>query len=150
MKAIYTELARAGIRPTASRFSILKLFREHPDAHFSVEQIYRMLSGGPEPVSLASTYRTLSAFIESGLVTSATLGDSRVVYELNHGRPHHHLVCRRCGDICDLHDDDLTTQFEHVASRHRYTCHAAALVISGTCPACQAKGGDFRSQHGMR
>ncbi|AXK67741.1 MULTISPECIES: Fur family transcriptional regulator [Burkholderia] len=141
MKAIYMELARVGIRPTVSRFSVLKLFREHPATHFTVEQIYRMLSGGPEPFSLASTYRTLATFIDSGLITSASLGDSRVVYELNHGKRHHHLVCRRCAAICDLVEDELDRQFERVASGHRFKYQTASLVITGVCSDCQAKGG---------
>ncbi|PFH20554.1 MULTISPECIES: Fur family transcriptional regulator [Burkholderia] len=141
MKAIYTELARVRIRPTVSRFNVLMLFRTHPTTHFTVEQIYRMLSGGPEPFSLASTYRTLSTFLESGLITSASLGDSRVVYELNHGKPHHHLVCRRCAAICDLVEDELDQQFARVASGHRFKYQAASLVITGVCSDCQAKGG---------
>ncbi|WP_174984083.1 Fur family transcriptional regulator [Burkholderia lata] len=140
MKAIYTELARVGIRPTASRFSVLKLFRDNPAAHFSVEQIYRMLSGGPEPFSLASTYRALATFAESGLVTSASLGNAGVVYELNRGRHHHHLVCRRCTAICDIYEDALTSQLEHIASHNHYRYEEASIVITGTCSACQAKG----------
>ncbi|MCA8097536.1 Fur family transcriptional regulator [Burkholderia contaminans] len=140
MKAIYSELARAGIRPTVSRFSVLMLLRDNPTTHFTVEQIYRMLSNGPEPFSLASTYRTLATFLESGLVTSASLGDSRIVYELNRGKDHHHLVCRHCGAICDLYEDELNQLFERVASGHRFKFHAASLVIDGVCPGCQAKG----------
>ncbi|WP_082722258.1 transcriptional repressor [Burkholderia mayonis] len=82
----------------------------------------------------------MSTFLERGLVTSASLGDSRVVYELNRGKDHHHLVCRKCGALCDLYEDELNEQFERIASGRRFKFHAASLVIAGVCPECQAKG----------
>lgn len=138
MSTVYADLSRAGIRATPSRVAVLAMFREHPLEHFSADQIYRRLSVGAEPISLASVYRSLAHLVEAGLVASGMLGESRVVYELNRGDPHYHLVCHRCGAIRDIHDATLAGACRSIASAHRFADVCASVVISGQCPDCQS------------
>ncbi|PXW13593.1 Fe2+ or Zn2+ uptake regulation protein [Paraburkholderia caballeronis] len=138
MRTLYAELSRAGIRATASRIAVLKLFRDHPVEHFSADQIYRRLTHDEEPLSLASVYRILSQLLGAGLITCASLGDSRVVYELNRGEPHYHLVCNHCGAIHNVTDTTLNLAYQSIAAQHQFVYASASVVVFGACPDCQA------------
>ncbi|MBP0590553.1 transcriptional repressor [Paraburkholderia sp. LEh10] len=137
MIAIYSELKTAGLRPTSSRAAVLKLFHEFPNEHFTADQVYRKLSRETEPCSLASVYRALAQLHEVDLITNATLGDARIVYELNRGQRHYHLFCNRCGRIEDAYDPGLEQQQEKIAADHRFHYVSSNLVIFGRCAACE-------------
>jgi Fur family transcriptional regulator, ferric uptake regulator len=136
MIAIYGALKTAGLRPTSSRVAVLKLFHEFPHEHFAADQVFRKLSNDSEPCSLASVYRALSQLHDADLITSASLGDARIVYELNRGQRHYHLVCNRCGRIQDAYDPGLEQQQARIAADHRFQFGSANLVIFGRCAEC--------------
>jgi Fur family ferric uptake transcriptional regulator len=136
MIAIYAALKAAGLRPTASRAAVYRLFHELPNEHFTADQVYRKLTREPEPCSLASVYRALAHLHDADLITSASLGDARVVYEFNRGQRHYHLVCNRCGRIQDAYDPTLEQQQAKIAADHRFQFASASLVIFGRCEAC--------------
>ena len=51
----------------------------------------------PEAIAIKTTvYRTLELLSESGMVAITDLGSGRLEYELA-DRPHHHLICEKCG-----------------------------------------------------
>jgi Fur family ferric uptake transcriptional regulator len=137
MIAIYAALKAAGLRPTTSRASVLRLFHELPHEHFTADQVYRKLSREPEPCSLASVYRALSQLHEADLISSATLGDARIIYELNRGQRHYHLVCNRCGRIQDAYDPGLEQQQAKIAADQHFHYVTSSLVIFGRCEACE-------------
>jgi Fur family transcriptional regulator, ferric uptake regulator len=98
--------------------------------------VFRKLSNDSEPCSLASVYRALSQLHDADLITSASLGDARIVYELNRGQRHYHLVCNRCGRIQDAYDPGLEQQQARIAADHRFQFGSANLVIFGRCAEC--------------
>jgi Fur family transcriptional regulator, ferric uptake regulator len=136
MIAIYGALKMVGLRPTSSRVAVLRLFHEFPNEHFGADQVFRKLSNDTEPCSLASVYRALSQLHEADLITSASLGDARIVYELNRGARHYHLVCNRCGRIQDAYDPGLEQQQIRIAADHNFQFTGANLVIFGRCADC--------------
>ena len=137
MRTVYAELSRAGIRATPNRVAVLTLFRDNPVEHFSADQIYRRLAADTESFSLASVYRTLSHLLEMGLIKSALLGDSRVIYELNRGKPHYHLVCNRCGTIRDAYDATIEAAYRSMAAEHQFAYASASAIVYGECPDCE-------------
>jgi len=137
MIAIYAALKTAGLRPTSSRAAVLRLFHELPHEHFTADQVYRKLSREPEPCSLASVYRALAQLNEAHLISSASLGDARVVYEFNRGERHYHLVCNRCGRIQDAYDPGLEQQQAKIAADHHFHYASSSLVIFGRCEDCE-------------
>jgi Fur family ferric uptake transcriptional regulator len=137
MIAIYAALKTAGLRPTSSRAAVLKLFHAFPNEHFTADQVYRKLSHEAEPCSLASVYRALAQLHEADLITNASLGDARIVYELNRGQRHYHLVCNRCGRIQDAYDPGLEQQQAKIAADHQFHYANSNLVIFGRCADCE-------------
>jgi Fur family transcriptional regulator, ferric uptake regulator len=139
MTTVYAQLSQAGIRATPHRVAILALFRDNPTEHFSADQIYRRLASDTGSLSLASVYRSLSYLLDAGLITNATLGNSRVVYELDRGEPHYHLVCNRCGAVRDAYDPSLQAACQAIAAQHDFHYTGASVVVTGECDQCRAK-----------
>lgn len=140
MRAIYTELKRVQMRPTSSRVVVLKLFHEFPTEHMTADQVFKRVPQGIEQCSLASVYRALGGLVEAGLLTSTSLGEQRVVYELGHG-PHSHLVCETCGSIHDIHDAEMDTSNAAIATNHGFRYSSSSLVVFGQCQSCALKNG---------
>ncbi|WP_144153274.1 Fur family transcriptional regulator [Paraburkholderia sp. BCC1885] len=139
MTTVHAELSQAGIRATPNRVAVLTLFRDHPHEHFSADQIYRRLAANTGSLSLASVYRSLTYLLDAALITSASLGNSRVIYELNRGEPHYHLVCNRCGVVRDAYDSTLKAACQSIAVEQDFTYAAASVVIFGECSDCRQK-----------
>jgi Fur family ferric uptake transcriptional regulator len=137
MTTVYAELSQAGIRATPHRVAVLALFRDNPVEHFSADQIYRRLAVDTGSLSLASVYRSLAYLLDAGLITSASLGNARVVYELNRGEPHYHLVCNRCSAVQDAYDPALKAACETISAEHDFHYAAASVVVFGKCSACR-------------
>lgn len=136
MIPIYAALKAAGLRPTSSRMAVLKLFHDLPDQHFFADQVYRRLADQEEPCSLASVYRALNQLHEADLILSASLGETRVVYEMNRGQRHNHLVCDRCGRIQDAYDLNLERRLAEMAASLDFHYASSNLVIFGNCAEC--------------
>ncbi|WP_321876449.1 Fur family transcriptional regulator [Paraburkholderia bannensis] len=138
MRAIYADLKRARMRPTSSRVAVLQLFHEFPTEHMTADQVFRRVPPDTEQCSLASVYRALAQLLEAGLITNAWIGEQRVVYELNRGTRHSHLVCNDCGTIRDIDDSELEMQHATIAAAREFSYTSASLVIFGRCAQCEA------------
>lgn len=138
MRALYSDLKRARLRPTAGRVAILKVFHDYPGEHLSVDQVYRRVAEADDAVqcSLASVYRALPQLLDAGLITSAWIGEQRVVYELQRGAPHAHLVCNGCAAVHDLHEPALESQHAALALAQGFRYAQASLVVFGRCASC--------------
>ena len=62
------DLKSAGLKVTLPRLKILEVLEKSPNHHLSAEDIYRVLIDQHEEVGVATIYRVLSQFEESGIV----------------------------------------------------------------------------------
>ncbi|MFM0740431.1 Fur family transcriptional regulator [Paraburkholderia xenovorans] len=136
----HTILERVGLRPTYPRILALDFFRANPHDHFSAEQIYRLLNGDERNISLATVYRLLAQLVDVTLLSSAVFGESRMVYELNKGKPHDHIVCTECGQIEEFFDPEIEARQKAIAETHDFALTARQFVLFGVCPACRKAG----------
>jgi len=98
-------LRQNGLKLTHQRLEILKEVARssnHPDA----ETIYRGVRERLPTVSLDTIYRTLWLLLDLGLVNALGPSRERVRFDAN-TQPHHHFVCRQCGEIHDFYSPEL-------------------------------------------
>jgi len=91
---------KAGLKRTPQRLEIyreLLLSQDHPTA----EALHRRLREKLPSVSLDTVYRTLATLVDHGLINRVETKESLARFEVA-GLPHHHLICRRCGQIMDF------------------------------------------------
>lgn len=98
---IKKKLAAAGIRLTPQRLAIADFLDGNTD-HPSAESIFRAVKKQYPTMSLATVYNTLDALKRIDGVRELTIDDSRRRFDPNTGE-HHHLLCRSCGKIVDIH-----------------------------------------------
>ena len=145
MAAAVSHLRSAGERVTPARYAVLRVIdaADLADEHLTAEQIGARVADAEPSVHRATVYRTLTALVDTGVLSHVHLGGSATVYHLvemtdsvEQGHVHAHVQCQVCGRVFDVAPE----LFEGVAVSLRSelgfvldTGHAALL---GTCPDC--------------
>ncbi len=71
------------------------------DGHPSPEEVYARVKRKIPAISLATVYKNIHLFVESGVLREVSLHHGSRRVEMNE-REHHHLVCSRCKTISDI------------------------------------------------
>lgn len=104
--------------------------------HLTADEVHaRAVDRLPE-ISRATVYNTLGEMVMLGEVIEVSTDRRAKRYDPNAHRPHHHLVCARCGTIRDVHPlgdplADLPT-----TERFGFAISDVEVTYRGTCPNC--------------
>ena len=131
------DLKSAGLKVTLPRLKILEVLENSPNHHLSVEDIYRVLIKHHEEVGIATIYRVLSQFEESGIVHKLNFENNQAVYELCGVDHHDHLVCVKCDTIIEFQDDVIEQHQLQIAKKHGFELTDHSLYLYGLCKYCQ-------------
>ena len=131
------DLKSAGLKVTLPRLKILEVLENSPNHHLSVEDIYRQLIEHHEEVGIATIYRVLSQFEESGIVHKLNFENNQAVYELCGVDHHDYLVCVKCDTIIEFQDDVIEQHQLQIAKKHGFELTDHSLYLYGLCKDCQ-------------
>ncbi|MDC1016288.1 ferric iron uptake transcriptional regulator [Candidatus Thioglobus sp.] len=130
------DLKSAGLKVTLPRLKILEVLESSPSHHLSAEDIYRVLIEQHEEVGVATIYRVLSQFEESGIVHKLNFENNQAVYELCGADHHDHLVCVKCNKIIEFQDDVIEKHQIQIADKHGFELTDHSLYLYGLCKDC--------------
>ncbi len=103
----------------------------------SPQELFQSLLKGKRKIGLTSIYRSLDLFESLGIVFK-TVNGSIVKYKLceleNH---HHHIVCRKCGDVVEFEFCDISDWSAKVTESTGYQVTDHQVNFYGLCKACQ-------------
>ena len=106
--------------------------------HPSPEDVYDRARKSIPSISLATVYKNIRTFLESGLLQEVSLHHGSLRVDANRD-PHHHLVCTRCRSITDLHQSGLAPlQFRQKLPRGFKVLRVSVDVL-GVCAACSVR-----------
>jgi Fe2+ or Zn2+ uptake regulation protein len=131
-----TRLFRAhGRKVTAQRQCIFRVLQgdvTHPTA----ESVHAAARTQMETISLKTVYQTLNELAALGEIAALDLGTGTTRFDPNVEGLHHHLVCRQCGKVRDLHADfsDVTVP---AGAEEGYEVNGAEVVFRGRCAECR-------------
>jgi Fe2+ or Zn2+ uptake regulation protein len=113
-------------------FEVLDAAEGHP----TVEQVYEVVVSEMPAISVKTVYQTVHELEALGEISLLDLGLGSFRIDKNvTGEPHHHLVCRRCGEVRDLAvafaDLDLDP-----ADAQGFVVGPPEIVFRGLCPSC--------------
>ena len=95
-----------GWRVSAQRRAVVDVFTgDH--VHLTADEILRQARQELPEISRATVYNTLADLVEMGELLVVSAGDGPKRYDPNVARPHHHLICTRCGELKDVIPDGL-------------------------------------------
>ncbi|MCS5592102.1 MAG: ferric iron uptake transcriptional regulator [Gammaproteobacteria bacterium] len=131
------DLKSAGLKVTLPRLKILEVLEKSPNHHLSAEDIYRALIEQNEEVGVATIYRVLTQFEESGIINKLNFENNLSVYELSNVEHHDHLVCVKCNEIIEFQDDVIESHQLQIAKQHGFQLTDHSLYLYGLCRRCQ-------------
>lgn len=126
-------LKNAGLKSTLPRLNILHLFESGKERHMSAEDVYRLLLSSGNDVGLATVYRVLTQFEQSGLLVRHNFEGGKSVFELNQGSHHDHIVCLQCGHVEEFFDPAIEAHQEKAAAERGFLIRDHALYIYADC-----------------
>ena len=99
--------------------------------HPNVDELYNRVSEIDPKISIATVYRTVKLFEESGILTKHEFKGSKARYEeLNEGH-HDHLIDVKTGEIIEFVDEEIEKLQQKVADKYGYTLVDHKLELYG-------------------
>jgi Fur family peroxide stress response transcriptional regulator len=87
-------------------------------------------------ISLATVYKNIRLFLDSGILREVSLHHGSLRVEMN-SRPHHHLVCTQCKSISDIDESELGLLSERRKLSDGFLMERYSIDVLGICVACQ-------------
>ena len=106
-----------GVKLTDQRRIIAKVMSESTD-HPDVDELYNRVSKIDSKISIATVYRTVKLFEESGILMKHDFKDGKARYELNDD--HNHLIDIKSGNIIEFTDEEIEKIQKRIAEKHGY------------------------------
>jgi Fur family ferric uptake transcriptional regulator len=131
-------LRSAGQKVTPQRMLILTALR-HSHGHVSASEILAQVRATYPFVDASTVYRTLAAGKELRLVSETNLGSGDNLFEWIGTEPHHHLICRSCGQVGVLDEKHISTLAGALAEETGFEADLDHLALFGTCRTCREK-----------
>ena len=121
-----------GVKLTEQRKIIARIISEskseygesdHPD----VDELYSRVSKVDPKISIATVYRTVKLFEESGILIKHDFKAGKARYEINDD--HNHLIDMKSGNIIEFVDEEIEKIQKRIAEKHGYKLIDAKLEL---------------------
>ena len=125
-----------GVRLTDQRKVIAKILSESKEQygskdHPDVDELHKRVTQVDEKISIATVYRTVKLFEESGILTKHEFKGGKARYEeLNEGH-HDHLIDVKTGEIIEFVDEEIEKLQKKVAEKYGYKLVDHKLELYG-------------------
>ncbi|WP_319824133.1 Fur family transcriptional regulator [Thalassovita sp.] len=119
-----------GLRMTDQR-RIIAAVLEEADDHPDVEELYARAAARDSAISLATVYRTVKLFEESGILDKLEFGDGRARYEDAERDHHDHLIDINTGQVIEFCDPEIEALQEKIAAKLGYKLKGHKLELYG-------------------
>jgi Fur family ferric uptake transcriptional regulator len=119
-----------GLRMTDQRRVIAQVL-EASDDHPDVEELYTRASARDPRISIATIYRTVKLFEESGIIDRLEFGDGRARYEDAERDHHDHLIDMNSGAVIEFVDPEIEELQKRIAQKLGYRLKGHKLELYG-------------------
>ncbi|MDF2521668.1 MAG: transcriptional repressor [Clostridia bacterium] len=132
-------LKEKGFKLTPQRRSVLSIILDNSGKHLSAEEIYDLVKVPCPEIGLATVYRTMQVLDELGLVYKHNFDDGRTRYEItqNEDHQHHHLICKKCGQVIEVEEDLLEQLETEVQKKYDFSITNHNVKFFGYCSSCK-------------
>ena len=119
-----------GVKLTDQRRIIAQVMSKSSD-HPDVDELYNRVTKIDPKISIATVYRTVKLFEETGILTKHEFKGGKARYEqLNEGH-HDHLIDVKSGEIIEFVDNEIEMLQQKVAEKYGYTLVDHKLELYG-------------------
>ena len=103
---IENKCIQKGVRLTDQRKIIAKVMSESTD-HPDVDELHRKINKLDNKISIATVYRTVKLFEETGIISKHDFKGNKSRYEQISSEHHDHLIDINTGEITEFVDEDI-------------------------------------------
>ena len=137
MNAIEQKCKLKGVRLTDQRKIIAQVMsdskekygsKDHPD----VDELHKRVAEIDNKISIATVYRTVKLFEESGILEKHDFKGGKARYEKSPDEHHDHLIDINSGEIVEFVDDEIEKLQKEVAKRLGYKLVDHKLELYGS------------------
>ena len=128
---IENKCIRKGLRLTDQRKLIAKVMSES-DNHPDVDELYQRVNKLDSKISIATVYRTVKLFEESGIVAKHDFKGNKARYEQTSEEHHDHLIDINTGEITEFVNEDIEKLQKKVAEKLGYKLVDHRLELYGS------------------
>ena len=119
-----------GVKLTDQRKIIAKVMSESDD-HPDVDELYKRVSKIDSKISIATVYRTVKLFEESGILAKHEFKGGKARYEELNESHHDHLIDVKSGEIIEFVDQEIENLQKKVAEKYGYDLVDHKLELYG-------------------
>ena len=125
-----------GVKLTEQRKVIARVITESKETygesdHPDVDELYNRVSKIDPKISIATVYRTVKLFEESGILTKHEFKGGKARYEALNESHHDHLIDIKTGEIIEFVDNDIEALQKKVAEKLGYKLVDHKLELYG-------------------
>jgi len=129
--SIENKCIKNGVRLTDQRKLVAKVMSESED-HPDVDELHKRISKVDSKISIATVYRTVKLFEESGIISKHDFKGNKSRYEQTTEEHHDHLIDINTGEIVEFVNDDIEKLQKQVAEKLGYKLVDHRLELYGT------------------
>jgi len=122
---------KKGVKLTEQRKLVAKVMSESKN-HPNVDELHRKISKLDSKISIATVYRTVKLFEESGIVAKHDFGGGKARYEQAPEEHHDHLIDINSGEVIEFVDKDIEDLQKKVAEKLGYRLVDHRLELYGS------------------
>ena len=128
---IENKCIKKGVRLTDQRKLVAKIMSESED-HPDVDELHKRVHTIDSKISIATVYRTVKLFEESGIIAKHDFKGSKARYEQTSKEHHDHLIDINTGKITEFVNKDIEELQEQVAKKLGYKLVDHRLELYGS------------------
>ncbi len=135
-ETILQKCIQKGVKLTEQRKVIAQVMadskKKYGDSdHPNVDELYNRVINIDPKISIATVYRTVKLFEESGIIAKHDFKDGKARYEELSESHHDHLIDVKTGEIIEFVDEDIEKLQEKVAEKYGYRLVDHKLELYG-------------------
>ena len=119
-----------GVKLTEQRKIIARVMSQSSD-HPDVDELYNRVSKIDSKISIATVYRTVKLFEESGILAKHEFKGGKARYEELNESHHDHLIDIKSGEIIEFVDEEIEKLQKKVADKYGYELVDHKLELYG-------------------
>ena len=131
MNSIEKKCQTKGVRLTDQRRLIAEVMSNATD-HPDVDELHKRVNKIDKKISIATVYRTVKLFEESGIVEKHDFKGGKARYEQSPDEHHDHLIDINSGEIIEFVDEDIEKLQNEVAKKLGYKLIDHKLELYGS------------------
>ena len=130
LETIEQKCIKKRVKLTDQRKIIAKVMSEAND-HPNVGELYNRVSKIDSKISIATVYRTVKLFEESGILAKHEFKGGKARYEQLNESHHDHLIDIKSGEIIEFVDEEIEKIQKKVAEKYGYDLVDHKLELYG-------------------